>query len=862
MPVKLKYRYSLLLPVYLLVQLYAVTLQAQTPQDTVMSSQMIGRAADWVRRRQPDNAIPLAKEGIVLARKNSFLRGEATGNRLLAEAYAQKKEYSDALRHYFSAVKALDILKDNRQLVHIYSAIGSLYLEQDAYTQAIRYFELAYKKAEAGKNNASEKANLLENMVFASVQLEDYPQAIRYQTQLQDIYREQSQNQKVIEGYKTLSSLCEKANQYRQAQKYNNELVAIYTKNNDIAGLSSAYNNLGFIYKRTDDLKTSVEYFNKVTDLLLKPSKDLSDNDKAILYQNVGVAYTNLKQYTRAREQYTIARKIREKQKNETEIANSDNYLASTYYVSGNTSRALKAVNNAIRLAEANHAEEVLQTSYKILSLVYEKEGNPARAQQYGEKHKALKDKLAKEAKERRQQLLQRQLMIEQAEEDIRTLLAEQEREVLEAERRDNELKLQQNDIALKEKELAIIKRDQALKAIEYKNQQLEKERTEQALALAQQQLEAEKRDREISMLAKEKELQKQKLERKQLEDEQQKKTIQLLETDKKLKEEQLTKGYWIVALFALVLTIIVISLLQKRRANRKLRQQQQEIQEKNEALQQNMAELNAAQQVLSEQKDQLEVQHKKITFSIRYAQRIQQSILPPDSMMKRLFPEHFIMYLPKDIVSGDFYWAAERGSTRILSVVDCTGHGVPGALMSVVGSNSLNELVNQRNFTDPASILNNLHESIRYKLSQEESQNHDGMDIGICTIEPLDKDNVKVVFAGAKQTLYIMQNGTLSEQEGDRKSIGGANAGTARDFTNHEVILKKGDILYLTTDGFTDQNNPDRVRYNKKRLRNLIDTVYQKNMRDQHQHFEEALASHMRDAEQRDDITVIGVKL
>ncbi|HEY9044370.1 MAG TPA: tetratricopeptide repeat protein [Ohtaekwangia sp.] len=854
------YTYSVLILVCLLLQVHI--LHAQTPRDTVPANQMITRAAEWVRQHQPDNAIPLAKEGIVLARKNSFLRGEAVGNRLLAEAYAQKKEYSDALRHYFSAVKAFDILKDNRQLIRLYSAVGSLYLEQDAYTQAVRYFELAYKRAEAAKSDASENIALLDNMVFASIQLEDYTQAIHYQTQLLDIYRQTSQKQKVIESYKALSSLSERTHQYRLAQKYNAELVTLYTASNDVAGLSSAYNNLGFICKRTDDLKAAVEYFNKVTELMNRQTKDLSDNDKAILYQNVGVAYTNLKQYTRARDQYTTARKIREKQKNEVEMASVDNYLASTYYVSGNTTRALKTVNDAIRVAEANRAEEVLETSYKILSLLYEKEDNPSRAQQYLEKHRALKDKLAKAEKQRKQQLLQKQLLIEQAEEDIRTLLAEQEREVLEAERRESELKLQQNEIALKAKELAIIKRDQELKAIEFKNQQLEKERTEQALALAQQQLEAEKRDRELSMLAKEKELQEQKLKRKSLEDEQQKKTIQLLEADKKLKDEQLTKGYWIVALFALVLTIIVISLLQKRKANRQLHRQQQEIQEKNVALQQNMTELNAAQQVLSEQKDQLEVQNKKITSSILYAQRIQQSILPPDSMMSKLFPEHFITYLPKDIVSGDFYWATERQGIKILSVVDCTGHGVPGALMSVVGSNSLSELVNQRNYTSPAAILNNLHASIRSKLSQEESQNHDGMDLGICSMERVDNTAVKVVFSGAKQTLYIMRGGVLEEVEGDRKSIGGANTGAQRDFSNHEVILTKGDILYMTTDGFTDQNDPERVRYNKKRFRNLITTVYHESMPKQRQLFEEALAAHRQHAEQRDDITVIAVKL
>jgi serine phosphatase RsbU (regulator of sigma subunit) len=265
---------------------------------------------------------------------------------------------------------------------------------------------------------------------------------------------------------------------------------------------------------------------------------------------------------------------------------------------------------------------------------------------------------------------------------------------------------------------------------------------------------------------------------------------------------------------------------------------------------------------VLSEQKDQLEIQHHKITHSIRYAHRIQQSILPSPGFLTKMFPEHFVTYFPKDIVSGDFYWATEKGNKKILSVADCTGHGVPGALMSMVGSNTLSELVNEKNFTDPARILNNLHESIRAKLSQEESQNHDGMDLGICVLEPGEGDTTRLVFAGAKQTLYIMKNGELVELEGDRKSIGGANAGFTRDFSNREVELQKGDVLYLTTDGFIDQNNPQRIRFNKKCFKKLITEVHSKNILEQKQLFEEALAAHQQNAEQRDDITVIAVRL
>jgi serine phosphatase RsbU (regulator of sigma subunit)/tetratricopeptide (TPR) repeat protein len=834
--------------------------QEHQPVDTIKANEFIARAATLLRSNETDKSIQSAREGLSVSKKNFYLGGEARSNQLLGEAYAKKKEYNESLKAYLSALKAFEILKQDNRVINTYAAIGTLYQQQQAYTQAIKYFEQALKKSGDGNSKIDEL--LLEDIAHSYIQLENYQQAIQYKTRLLNIYIEQKNTDNVIEAYKELSSLCELTRQYRQAQRYNTELASIYGKKNDLGGLSSTHNNLGFISKRNDDLKTAAEYFMKVVELVNEQPKNLSESDKAILYLNVGVAYTNLKQYTRAKENYTIALKIREHQKNETEIANTDNYLASNYYVSGNTSRALKTVNEAIKLAEANHAEEVLATSYKILSLIHDKDNNPTKAKVYLEKHQALKDKLAKEAKERKEKMLQRSLLIEKNEEEIRTLLADQEREALESERKENKLKLQDNEIKLKAKELAILKRDQELKAIEYKNQQLEKERTEQALTLAQQQLEAEKRSRELDMLAKAKELQEQKLKQKILEEEKQSKTIQLLESDKKLKDEQLKNSYWIFGLFVLVIGIIAVSLIQKRKANRLLQHQQNEIKEKNEALLQNMEELRAAQDILSEQNDQLEVQHQKITHSIRYAERIQRSVLPADSMMNKLFPEHFILYLPKDIVSGDFYWASQKDKRRILAVVDCTGHGVPGAFMSIVGSNTLNELVNEKNVTEPAQILNQLHEGIRHKLSQEESQNHDGMDIGICSLEKNDDGSFKMMFAAAKQTLFVMRNGELLELDGDRKSIGGANAGNARDFSTKELILQKGDILYFTTDGYIDQNSPDRVRFNKKRFRTLIEEAYQQPIQPQRKAFENTLASHQQGAEQRDDITVIGVKL
>ncbi|MBL6447153.1 SpoIIE family protein phosphatase [Fulvivirga sp. 29W222] len=844
-----------------LTSLLAVTIQfnamAQENEatDSVKSARLLNEAQGLLKQKSFDLAISTARNAYELAKKASYLTGEANSSQVLGKAYTEKKEYNEALKYYFVAIQAFDLLNNPQMNINTLIDIGSLYQNQDAHNQAISYFEKAFKKALEIKSKPHLRIVLLENIAYSYKQLEDYPHAMSTETKLLSEYERTGNKDKVIETYKELSLLSELNNQYRSALKYNTKLVEVYKKENDLVALSSAYNNIGFIHKRTGDLKTSLDYFNMVTELVSKQPENLKESDKALLHINVGVAFTTLKSYTRAKENYQIALKIREKEENQIEIANTKNYLAGNYYISGNISQALKSVTDAIELAEPLQAEEVLLTSYKILHMIYTMDNNTAKAKKYLELHKKLDEKLKDQEKEREQLMLKKQLEIERNEEEIKTLLAEEERQAVEDERKENEIKL-------KEKELALLKRDQELREIEYKNQLLEKERTEQALALAQQQLETEKKNRELISLEKEKELQNLELKRKALEDEKQKKAIQLLEADKKLQSEQLKYTYWMFGLFALILGIIIFSFVQKRKANKMLKAQQFEITEKNEELQQNMEELQATQDVLEQQKGQLEVQNRKITFSIQYAQRIQSSILPSSSIKSKLFPDNFITYMPKDIVSGDFYRMEEVNGKKIVSIVDCTGHGVPGALMSVIGSTTLNEIIDQKGVTNPAEALNQLHEGIRRKLSQTETQNHDGMDLGICVIEPNGNEKVKLTYAGAKHTLFIVNEGELLEIDGDRKSIGGANTTAQRNFTNKTLELSKGATLYLTTDGYIDQNNPNRKRFNKKRFKSLIEEVNHLDLQSQKQKFENALADHKKDAEQRDDITLIAIRV
>ena len=265
--------------------------------------------------------------------------------------------------------------------------------------------------------------------------------------------------------------------------------------------------------------------------------------------------------------------------------------------------------------------------------------------------------------------------------------------------------------------------------------------------------------------------------------------------------------------------------------------------------------ELNAKHQELSEK-------NARITDSVRYALNIQTAILPLESEMTGLFPQHFIIYKPKDIVSGDFYWISEVENYKFIAVVDCTGHGVPGAFMSMLGNSLLNQIVNSNKIISPADILMNLHEGISKVLKQDETENKDGMDVCLCRIENLPNDTTKVTFAGAKRPLYINTQDKLQEIQGNRYSIGGILRNLERSYQNHELLLSKNSTIYISSDGFTDQSNNKRDRFSLVRLKTFIEQNGNLEITQQREILLSDWEYFRQDTEQRDDVTIIGIKV
>lgn len=296
---------------------------------------------------------------------------------------------------------------------------------------------------------------------------------------------------------------------------------------------------------------------------------------------------------------------------------------------------------------------------------------------------------------------------------------------------------------------------------------------------------------------------------------------------------------------------------------------QRDELEQTNKVLEKQKAEISEKNKTLQIQTQKLSRQNDFIKGSIRYAKTIQNAILPIKSNMDNYF-DSFIIFRPKDIVSGDFYWFTHIPESKnnkakdLLAVIDCTGHGVPGAFMSMIGNRLLNEIVNERAIYDPAEILSRLNNEIIKALKQEHTDNNDGMDVCLCCLEK-EKDNTAITYSGAKRPLIIHRKDN-SEPEvirGDRKSIGGLRSNIARDyrFTNHKTSLYDGDTAYLTSDGLIDQNGKDRRRFGTPRLLVLLSEIGNKPLQEQKQILVETLEKHQQDEMQRDDITFIGIR-
>ncbi len=329
-------------------------------------------------------------------------------------------------------------------------------------------------------------------------------------------------------------------------------------------------------------------------------------------------------------------------------------------------------------------------------------------------------------------------------------------------------------------------------------------------------------------------------------------------------------KSLWIFIFVGSLLCFIMFCLLihtvklhiKNTRANQDLNEKNAEINAQKEELETQTAYLNEVNQ-------QLERSREMVLGSIRYANTIQTAALPTEEDLNETFSS-FVLYEPKDIVSGDFYWyhseMVNGVDTHIVGVIDCTGHGVPGAFMSLIGVNLLDQIVKQQKNFSPASILDQLNKAVREALRQSETDNNDGMEAILCRIERFSDGKIMMTYEGAKFPIYHYEKSTgkITTYKSCRRQVGGKfrNIESMVNFEDHSMEIHKGDRLYMSSDGIGDQNNEERKRYTLTRLVDKLQESAEMSMSDQKEHLYRDLFTFMLGCQQRDDITVLGVEV
>lgn len=309
------------------------------------------------------------------------------------------------------------------------------------------------------------------------------------------------------------------------------------------------------------------------------------------------------------------------------------------------------------------------------------------------------------------------------------------------------------------------------------------------------------------------------------------------------VKRQRIIRNFFIAGFVIILILAFVLyrSNLQKQRSNQLLQNKNEEINRKN-------VQINA--------------QNEAITSSINYAQRIQKAILPLEERIASVVEDHFIFHKPKDIVSGDFYWFIEYQDKYFISVVDCTGHGVPGAFMSMLGNTSLTNIVLQQGITKPHEILNQLSKEVDFILQQHVTQNTDSMDMAMCVIDP---QNKVLEYAGANNPLIYIQDNTMNLIKADRMPIGKEQIDMAKSYTLHTIDICEPTTVYMFSDGFQDQfGGKDGKKFRSSKLRELLNNIHHHPMDVQKIMLEQTMNAWMGDGEksQIDDMLIMGIKV
>jgi serine phosphatase RsbU (regulator of sigma subunit)/Tfp pilus assembly protein PilF len=578
----------------------------------------------------------------------------------------------------------------------------------------------------------------------------------------------------------------------------------------DEKGIAISLNNIGSIYKQKGQMTKALEYYTKS----LKIKDKLGDKrGVALSYSNIGVIYESQEDLEMALDYYERSVNMYNEIDNKVGEAVAYNNMALVFYKKSEFKKSLEYNFKSLELRKSVNDRRGLANSYNNLGLVYREMGDNDKALEYYLQSIAIKEENG----------------------DIRGLSATINNTGYIYYKQGNIQKAkQQGELALKyAQQVGVVEmtRNAAdlLDKIYYELGDYKKARDMNELYFKMRDSITNKQIKDEAL----KQNLQYEYEKEALADSlsyEETKRIEAIEHNAELEKQSTYTLFGIIGLvLVLVFSFFVVNRLRVTKAQKA---------------------------IIEDQHEELEEKHQEIRDSIQYAKRIQSAILPPNKVVKEYLQDSFILYKPKDIVAGDFYWLESVGNKILFAAADCTGHGVPGAMVSVVCNNGLNRSVREHGLTDPGKILDKTREIVIREFEKSEEEVKDGMDIALCSLE-----GNKLEYAGAHNPLWIIRDGEIIETKANKQPIGRFDR--QEPYTTHSFDLQKGDTLYIFSDGYVDQFGGEKGKKLKARaFRELLLSMQNKTMEQQRTLLDEAFENWRGDLEQIDDVCVIGIRV
>lgn len=813
----------------------------KTPDDTAKIT-LYNELAYELHRNQTQQAKQYAYLALELAQQYNTTAGIANAHATIALVYIRERNYDSCRIHLEKGMAFAENANDRLLNAKLYNLFGILHFFQGQNSEAIGYYKKALLLFEQAGDLAF-VAKLYGNIGLIHKRKGQTDSALHYYYKSVDIGNKTNNPFQNTDTYNNIGILLAHTGQYEKAIEYHQKSLQLKTQNLDKRGISSSLINIAVIQKKQGDYPAALKNYFKAIELKTQL------NDKigiAKAYSSISSVYIEQQDYPRAQKYLHKAINICLKANDKPELVEKYLKVGQIFIKTNQLDSALIYMQQAFEISKSIEHELDIAKANLLLGEVLLLKQRPQEAQKHFEESSRIYTKIdnklglsealfmlgkhyfqAKNYPEAEQLLTRAYNTARQARyTELENITAELLYKNFQAQNK----KAKAFDFLLIHKTL---------------NDSIQGTETAKKITQLHMQRKFDKQQQQQKWLQHQKDL----------------------EQTKILNQQKTLRNTFIVGFVAAIIVVALVfrSYKRKKQANLLLKKYNAEIVTQKEEITAIAENLQQANTEILAQKEQIELQNKNISESINYAYRIQTAIMGDIHYIERQFRESFILFSPHSTVSGDFYWFAKGTQPfdyKIIIAADCTGHGVPGALMTVMGHDYLEDIVVNRKIIMPDQILLELDKKVKARLNRDfaDTQVQDGMDIVVVTINTAEN---KLYFAGAKNPLCFVRKNTFNVIKGSKFAIGGSNLrNLQKNFELHQLDILPDDVFYMYSDGFQDQFGKNDRKYLSKRFKQFLHQISGLPLAEQKQQLNSELTQWKGNLHQTDDILVIGIKI